>query len=948
MKKVLVYSLVFILLFTIFSAVIPHPVSANVTINNITITPITESMAAEYKIEIGSGHAAIEISSPEHNIYVQFPSEYNLPATMDPSSVTISDGQGYSSSLSTISISTNNIVTLILAEKIFKNQPVFITFSSSAGIVNPVYGVYSIKVWTTTDPVPITSDSFLIAVSGGSGNPVSGLTVSVAPVNSGDEADYLIQFYTSQEGDLLYVHKDYVDVYFPAGTVFPANPDPSKVLLKYYTCDAIEINGLRARVYIPSDLGHTGVGAACSVRFMQSFGIKNPGVPGDYFLQVLTSKDTGIAISNTYHIAGTSISHLSVTPLPSSQSAVAEYRVVFDISGTGELSANSGKIGIIFPDEVTLPDVITPSAITVKNIPCVNTTVSGNKLVVTTPVNISANSRVTVIFSTDFGIKNPSASGIYGVSVYTSEDAACLYANFIITTSQVSQPTVQISSISAGQVSAYTISFVTGVSGALSGGVDAINISFPLGTTMPTSISTSVVTVNNIPATYVGVTGRTVAITVPVSIPANFAITVVISENADIVNPEAAGSYVLCVSTAKETAIVDSEPYTIFVMPATQLAVTPANPNGLNGYYVTQPTVTLTASSVVDPNPFIYYYFDNNSPVLYSGQTITVPEGIHTLFYYAVDHQGRQEGIKSMQFKVDSVLPQLVIASPEDNAVLNSKDIVVSGSVEVGATVKVDGQPVSVDEVGHFNKIITISGNSAAITVVAMDFAGNSTQKVLHVSLDTTPPALTVISPVSFREVHKLPVLVRGTTEPGATVTVNGKAATVDADGGFLYGLYEISEGEASIIQVVAKDAAGNVATKNVNVTYIKTTIIKLQVKNTVAMINADTVSLDAPPIIKDGRTLVPLRFISEAFGAKLTWDPVFQIIDIVLGNDTIRLQIGKNFASVNNKKIAMDTAPIIDHGRTMVPVRFISEALGAEVVWDDATKTVTIIYPKP
>jgi len=163
-----------------------------------------------------------------------------------------------------------------------------------------------------------------------------------------------------------------------------------------------------------------------------------------------------------------------------------------------------------------------------------------------------------------------------------------------------------------------------------------------------------------------------------------------------------------------------------------------------------------------------------------------------------------------------------------------------------------------------------------------------------------------------------------------------------------LYELYELGEDEVSVIKVIAEDAAGNTTTKIINVKYIKTTIIKLQVKNAVAMINADTVSLDAPPIIKNGRTLVPLRFISEAFGAELKWDPVFQVIDIMLGSDTIRLQIGKNFASVNNGKIVMDTAPIIDHGRTMVPVRFISEALGAEVIWDDTTKTVTIIYPKP
>jgi len=203
-----------------------------------------------------------------------------------------------------------------------------------------------------------------------------------------------------------------------------------------------------------------------------------------------------------------------------------------------------------------------------------------------------------------------------------------------------------------------------------------------------------------------------------------------------------------------------------------------------------------------------------------------VPEGFHTLFYYAVDHQGRQEGIKSRQFMVDIVPPQFVVSTPQDNATLSSKDVVVSGSVEVGATVKIDGQSVSVDAAGHFNKIITISGSSAVITVTATDFAGNSVQEVLHVSLDTTPPTLTVISPVSFQEVHKLPVIVRGTTEPGATVTVNGNAATVDANGGFLYGLYEVSEGVASTIQVIAKDAAANANIKNINIKYIKTTII--------------------------------------------------------------------------------------------------------------------------
>jgi len=726
---------------------------------------------------------------------------------------------------------------LRLHHSILLNQPIFITFSSSAGIVNPIYGLYSLKVWTTTDPNPVTSESFLIAIGGGSGNPVSGLTVSVAPLNAGETADYLVQFSTTGDGDLLYSHNDYVDVYFPVGTVFPANPDASKVLLENYDCEVVEVNSLRVRVYVPSRLGHTGTGP-CSIRFIQGFGIKNSEAPGDYFLQVLTSKDTGIAISNSYQITGTPISSLTIAVTPPSQSTIAEYKVAFGTSATGNLTANSGKINIVFPDEVTLPSSVIPGAITVNDTACASAIVSGKKLIITTPVNISASSRVTVIIAPGFGINNPDAAGIYSVSVYTSADTVRINANFTITTSQIGQPTVEISSASAGQVSAYTVSFITGESGALVNGVDKIKIIFPVGTTVPASILTSAVTVNNVTATYVTVSVRTVTITVPINISANSTITVAISENAGIVNPAtAASSYVLNVNTTKESYSVASTAYTIYITPATQLAVMPASPDGLNGYYITQPTVTLTASSIADPNPFIYYYFDNNSHVVYSGQTITVPEGFHTLFYFAVDHQGRQEGIKSRQFMVDIVPPQIVISTPQNNATLSSKDVVVSGSVEVGATVKVDGLPVSVDALGHFNKIIIMTGSSAVITVTATDFAGNSTQKVLHVSLDTTPPTLTVTSPVSFQEVHKLPVIVRGTTEPGAIVTVNGNAATVDANGGFLYGLYEISEGVTSTIQVIAKDTAGNANTKNINIKYIKTTIIKLQVKNAVAIL---------------------------------------------------------------------------------------------------------------
>lgn len=112
-------------------------------------------------------------------------------------------------------------------------------------------------------------------------------------------------------------------------------------------------------------------------------------------------------------------------------------------------------------------------------------------------------------------------------------------------------------------------------------------------------------------------------------------------------------------------------------------------------------------------------------------------------------------------------------------------------------------------------------------------------------------------------------------------------------------------------------------------------------------MINDVTFTLEASPTIVSGRTMVPLRFVGEAFGAAFEYDAIFKIIDIDFNGQEIKMQIGKKVAFVNGKEISLDVAPYIVNGRTLVPIRFISEVFGSNVTWDGTTKTVTIIYPK-
>lgn len=95
--------------------------------------------------------------------------------------------------------------------------------------------------------------------------------------------------------------------------------------------------------------------------------------------------------------------------------------------------------------------------------------------------------------------------------------------------------------------------------------------------------------------------------------------------------------------------------------------------------------------------------------------------------------------------------------------------------------------------------------------------------------------------------------------------------------------------------------------------------------------------------IDENNRTLVPVRFVAEKMNAKVGWESETMTVPIERGDQQIRLTIGENKAIVNGKELTFDTQAIMSGGRTFVPLRFISEVLGAKVNWDDVTSTVLI-----
>lgn len=100
----------------------------------------------------------------------------------------------------------------------------------------------------------------------------------------------------------------------------------------------------------------------------------------------------------------------------------------------------------------------------------------------------------------------------------------------------------------------------------------------------------------------------------------------------------------------------------------------------------------------------------------------------------------------------------------------------------------------------------------------------------------------------------------------------------------------------------------------------------------------------DVPPVLENGRILLPLRELVEALGATVTWDGQGKgTVAIKKGEITVKLQIQSKVARKNGKALQIDVPAKVHKGRTMVPARFLSQSLGAEVRWDASSNSVWI-----
>lgn len=129
---------------------------------------------------------------------------------------------------------------------------------------------------------------------------------------------------------------------------------------------------------------------------------------------------------------------------------------------------------------------------------------------------------------------------------------------------------------------------------------------------------------------------------------------------------------------------------------------------------------------------------------------------------------------------------------------------------------------------------------------------------------------------------------------------------------------------------------------------------VKLYIGSADYTVNGEVFQMDTVPVIRDGRTLLPIRYVAQAIGAAVEWDQVEQRTIITLQDKVVEVWVGSNTAKVNGQNQQIDeqhpgvTPLIVPPGRTMLPLRFVAEKLGCQVDWDQAAQMITVTYQMP
>lgn len=201
--------------------------------------------------------------------------------------------------------------------------------------------------------------------------------------------------------------------------------------------------------------------------------------------------------------------------------------------------------------------------------------------------------------------------------------------------------------------------------------------------------------------------------------------------------------------------------------PVTTLTASPSSPDGSNGWYMSAPTITLSATDSDSGSgvAHTYYRWGSDSYAVYSS-ALTATEGDNILSYYSVDNAGNIETTHTAEFKTDLSLPVIHLTSPHDKEIFPTNAVVIAGTANDAvsglASLTVNGVPMS--NSANFSTTVALSEGENILIVVATDLAGNHLQQIINVTYqkENNPAAEAVLStmPTYFQFFNPITIFI--------------------------------------------------------------------------------------------------------------------------------------------------------------------------------------------
>ena len=789
--------------------------------------------------------------------------------------------------------------------------------------------------------------------------------VTVTPSVNSLKAQYNIKFSIGVDGELR-MGSDTITVQFPDGTVLPPNFSSEDITingLSLLRAPLVSIEKFKLSMEVPTNL-NAGTAVEIVIR-----NVINPATIGEYYLQVNTSTQPSPSTSKPYRIDVSSVSNITVVTKPIMISSIAEYQIKFRTGLKGSL-IRGDTIFILFDYATSLPKEIKKENVLINGFSLdKDPQVDGKIITITAQRDYPADFEINLLFKAECEIKNPAFAGMYKVKVFTIKEQAMVESEPYEIVQNSIVKNVKIKPIPATVTSngEYTIEFLVGPYGALAE-EDFIYLVLS-DLILPKTISPVSISINNIRLTKNPViSDKTIKIPVPQFINNSSTVIIVLYRGAGISNPvKPADDYRISVFTSKENLPVISETFTIEPAVIINYVLTPSEPDGFENWYITAPKLIFTTNVAGT----IYYRIDSNLEQTYSEPITLSTSGWHEVTYRCVSLLGSESSFQSFTYKFDGDNPVIETNLKEDTYYTKSDVYALTVRIRDIAKVKlfIDEKEVALIE-NSFSSLLSLKDGENLIMIRASDEAGNLTTIYKKIIVKTNPPILLVTSPALFQLVENV---YFATTPTGSELYANIRFAgsaelgidslkIVSQTTGFItelqldfMGNFDRTIGIKSmagdnVLSITAVDKVGNET--RIVVSYIVKTVLRLRIGNATAFLNGNPVQLEVKPYLKYNQfTMVPFRLIAESIGATIVWDASARRVTYDFRGIHVELIIGSKKAIVRDatgrtKNVILQAEPELLGGRTQVPLRFVSEALGAKVGWDGKLWEASVSYP--